>query len=95
MQLCVQLAGRLFKKHSERFHDEATPGDRGGHYGDVNHIGTGAAEHIDNYTEDLAEHDEDHGDNDGSLGFQVEEDLKHPTGNQKGSRGKCDIARAA
>ena len=80
----------LFENYFERFHDEATPGDHGGHNGDVHHLGPGAAEHIDYHAEDFAEHDEDYGGNDGSLGFQVQEELHHSTHGPQGARGECD-----
>ena len=63
----------------ERFHDEATPGDHGGDYGDVHLIGPGAAEHNDDYAENFAEHDQDHGGDDGSLSFQDEEEVHSST----------------
>lgn len=86
----------LSKNNFERFHDEATPGDSGGHYGDVNHIGPGAAEYIDHHAEDFAKHDEDHRGDHRSLCFQVEEEIHQPTSDSaEGTCGERHGPRAA
>ena len=54
VRLRGQLCPAMFTIYFERFHDEATPGDHGGPYGDVHHIGPGAAEHNDYHPENLA-----------------------------------------